>query len=1713
MFDDPAYNVFIPSTLSGSVTDAASLDSYLTNAFDTANDTGTFGAVVRSAGGYDCTDWNGTGLRYYRTSNCAYLITSGIGVVATGASAACTAAGTVFPLCLSTFSKFETSWATTLSNPTFCPNGEAQVSKDLSSQYQGVEVDMSTNTATCTVSMAVDAANCGFETAAEATAFCATTTVATESCCSSFVSSVATTSITTTASVAGIVSSTNSALATSSSTSTTTTSSSSTSLPIPIIAGAGGGALLIIIALVAFCCWRKRRQRAATTVYEMDTDTQNFNKSAAPMGFANATPMAAQIGMSGRNQQQQSDVCQAVYDYTASMGDELSTMVGDKIILKVEYDDGWGYGFNTRTRKEGAFPLDILDRFQGGAQGYNDGNRNNRVSSMYGPSGNNNKNNTESYYDGGNNTDSYYAPGGNNTDSFYDGGTNTDSYYAPGGGNNTDSSYYPQSEYGTDSVYAPGGVSGGNNIHEAVYDFTPEQDDEVELRVGDKVELKHQYDDGWAHGKNLAINKEGLFPLDCLQGFDGPQQFDAEGKKTYNNRVSSMYGAESVYTNSVYYGNNTDSFAGMTTPYCLPLTGSKLCPDFVSYSAYIAIGSITDVTSFDAYVTAASSDNSTNASDFGAAMVGSDGTGLRYQATALCIELVGFGIGNTDTATPCNPAGTILPVCQSTVTKFANAWNTVFSNTAFCPNGENTAANNYVTYLTGLSSSLSSSSTCIVGESNEVNNCGAGAGAFIIIAVCVYCFCFRKKKTLSLDEVYGKTGNDEYGDLAMSKMQPAPIGKSTPPSKMSKDIYASKFNYKPQQPDELQTFAGDRVVVKHRYDDGWGYGSNTRTGLEGLFPLDLLDGIDLDPFSQGIQKQDSGFNKRVSSLYGPPAGGFGQQQQSWNQQPIQPPPVAIPMPMGNKSINNNKNINFSGGGGPKIDENILNVIKDFDPSQSDEMELRVGDPILVKEEYDDGWGFGTNKVTNQSGLFPLDCVDRLVKKHDVRNSSLMAASATPKLPGQQQQKPFAAVAAAPFPASDTFDVVEDFDPENGDEIELRVGDKVKVTKKYDDGWCTGLNLATNQSGLLPLDCLSEFATGQQKPIKPDGKKLQKQRLSSIYDADFSYGANAVVLATAATASDIYDVVEDFDPENGDEIELRVGDKVKVTKQYDDGWCTGLNTTTNQTGLLPLDCLSTFATGQQKPVKPDGKKLQKQRLSSIYDADFSYGANAVVPATAAAASDMYDVVEDFDPENVDEIELRVGDKVKVTKKYDDGWCTGVNTTTNLTGLLPLDCLSAFATGQQKSVKPDGKKLQKQRISSIYDADFSYSAAPSAVSVPALAAKSGQSDVYDVVEDFDPENGDEIELRVGDKVKVTKQYDDGWCTGLNMATNQTGLLPLDCLSAFATGQQKVVKPDGKKLQKQRMSSIYDGDFSYGTPSEVPSAAATFGPVSSGKFDSYTVAEDFDPENGDEIELRVGDQVQVQKKYDDGWCTGLNTATNQTGLFPLDCLSGFTNGQQKPVKADGKKLQKQRMSSIYDADFSYSAIPPASSTTAAASNTYGIYAVTEDFDPENADEIELRVGDNVQVKKQYDDGWCTGVNTATNQTGLLPLDCLAGFSSGQQKPVKPDGKKLQKQRVSSIYDADFSSYGGGGGYGGAAPPALKAVFDYQPTQKDEMDIRVGDRIELKKQFEDGWAEGRNLETNQSGLFPLDCLPGYGADTGSKAGNKNRTSSLYGY
>ncbi|KAJ3284057.1 hypothetical protein HDU79_008529 [Rhizoclosmatium sp. JEL0117] len=178
--------------------------------------------------------------------------------------------------------------------------------------------------------------------------------------------------------------------------------------------------------------------------------------------------------------------------------------------------------------------------------------------------------------------------------------------------------------------------------------------------------------------------------------------------------------------------------------YCLPLTGSTMCPDYAKagLSALIPVQLTTiikDVATFDGYI-----QSSTPAGpDFTALMrnpqayncTGYDGTnGFRYYITAFCTQFVGQGI--TDPTTPCNPKGTILPICSKSMSQFVTQFSKVFA-TKQCQAGQNIVAQSFVNSITDLRTAnlFSTDASCTVALPSETQNCGFATAAEQV----VYC--------------------------------------------------------------------------------------------------------------------------------------------------------------------------------------------------------------------------------------------------------------------------------------------------------------------------------------------------------------------------------------------------------------------------------------------------------------------------------------------------------------------------------------------------------------------------------------------------------------------------------------------------------------------------------------------------------------------------------------------------------------------------------------------------------------------------------------------------------------------------------------------------------------------------------------------------------------------------------------------------------------
>jgi len=69
-------------------------------------------------------------------------------------------------------------------------------------------------------------------------------------------------------------------------------------------------------------------------------------------------------------------------------------------------------------------------------------------------------------------------------------------------------------------------------------------------------------------------------------------------------------------------------------------------------------------------------------------------------------------------------------------------------------------------------------------------------------------------------------------------------------------------------------------------------------------------------------------------------------------------------------------------------------------------------------------------------------------------------------------------------------------------------------------------------------------------------------------------------------------------------------------------------------------------------------------------------------------------------------------------------------------------------------------------------------------------------------------------------------------------------------------------------------------------------------------------YQPRKDDELELKAGDRIRVEHKYDDGWGAGINESTSKFGAFPLICCSDnvSSNTNNFPSRKNSGKIRSR-------------------------------------------------------------------------------------------------------------------------------------------------------------------------------------------------------------
>ncbi|XP_061522561.1 SH3 domain-containing kinase-binding protein 1 isoform X3 [Phycodurus eques] len=146
--------------------------------------------------------------------------------------------------------------------------------------------------------------------------------------------------------------------------------------------------------------------------------------------------------------------------------------------------------------------------------------------------------------------------------------------------------------------------------------------------------------------------------------------------------------------------------------------------------------------------------------------------------------------------------------------------------------------------------------------------------------------------------------------------------------------------------------------------------------------------------------------------------------------------------------------------------------------------------------------------------------------------------------------------------------------------------------------------------------------------------------------------------------------------------------------------------------------------------------------------------------------------------------------------------------------------------------------------------------------------------------------------------------------------------------------------------------------------------------------------------------------------------------------------------------------------------------------------VEAVVEfDYEAQQDDELSLNVGDVIVNIRRDDGGWWEG--ELGGRRGLFPDNFV--------REIKKDGMRDGGQAGAAV-KADLSNGRASPVSEPAARPAkkgeqirkrrCKAAFSYVPQHEDELELKIGDIIEILAEVEEGWWEG--VLNGKSGMFP---------------------------
>ncbi|XP_061842229.1 vinexin isoform X1 [Nerophis lumbriciformis] len=242
--------------------------------------------------------------------------------------------------------------------------------------------------------------------------------------------------------------------------------------------------------------------------------------------------------------------------------------------------------------------------------------------------------------------------------------------------------------------------------------------------------------------------------------------------------------------------------------------------------------------------------------------------------------------------------------------------------------------------------------------------------------------------------------------------------------------------------------------------------------------------------------------------------------------------------------------------------------------------------------------------------------------------------------------------------------------------------------------------------------------------------------------------------------------------------------------------------------------------------------------------------------------------------------------------------------------------------------------------------------------------------------------ELSFRKGEVISITRCVDDKWLEGRISGTNRSGIFPASYVQVNKMPRTKYTTDDYSAGQ---LSPLSPGPQSPGRPLHSPCLQSPLSPSS--PTQTHSPLKSSSP-------LPYGAASQPRspalcKETANRWSPGSSKPSSPANH---NCASPSAQSPASARSTGEPTVDTSRFNDLSQGALSNphpNSLPPAHVPNADGSAVVQRqpYKAVYNYKPQNADELELREGDIVQVMEKCDDGWFVGTSERTHAFGTFP------------------------------------------------------------------------------------------------------------------------------